>query len=74
MQRYQLVTQHFPSSVTRHVCGHTDTSSAVVTEASAEAAHILSAISEVQSVPAPGTSHEPASIPPATTPSPTERG
>ncbi|XP_060783419.1 MICOS complex subunit MIC60 isoform X1 [Neoarius graeffei] len=48
-------------------------SSQTLEEASAEAAHILSAISEVQSVPAPGTSHEPASIPPATTPSPTER-
>ncbi|KAM9471067.1 MICOS complex subunit MIC60 isoform 1-T1 [Clarias gariepinus] len=33
-------------------------------EASAEAAHIISAIGEVQSVPAPATSHDPTSVPP----------
>ncbi|KAI4873780.1 hypothetical protein NFI96_010634 [Prochilodus magdalenae] len=35
-------------------------SSQTIEEASVEAAHIISAMSEVQSVPAPGTSHEPA--------------
>ncbi|KAB5571051.1 hypothetical protein PHYPO_G00220480 [Pangasianodon hypophthalmus] len=49
-------------------------SSQTLEEASAEAAHIISAISEVQSVPAPGTSHEPAAVPPASTPSPTKAG
>ncbi|KAK2838956.1 hypothetical protein Q7C36_013770 [Tachysurus vachellii] len=43
-------------------------------EASAEAAHIISAISEVQSVPAPGTSLETAAVPPTSTPSPTKPG
>lgn len=56
------------------VYSHPDASSAVVAEASAEAAHIISAISEVQSVPAPGTSREPAAVPSASTPSPSEPG
>ncbi|KAI5104990.1 MICOS complex subunit MIC60, partial [Silurus meridionalis] len=41
-------------------------------EASAEAAHIISAISEVQTVPAPATSSEPTTVPQASNPSPTE--
>ncbi|KAI5624782.1 MICOS complex subunit MIC60 [Silurus asotus] len=41
-------------------------------EASAEAAHIISAISEVQTVPAPATSSEPTTVPQASNLSPTE--
>lgn len=40
----------------------------VVAEASAEAAHIISAISEVPSVPAPGTSDDTAHEPPVPAP------
>ncbi|TST60382.1 MICOS complex subunit Mic60 [Bagarius yarrelli] len=71
--RRQLSVCDSAASLLNHMAlshSHPDESSAVVAEASAEAAHIISAISEVQSVPAPGTSTDSADVPPTSTSKP----